>query len=92
MLPDVPTIAETVPGYEARTWAGLGVPKGTPTEIIARLNHEINAGLANPTIKSRLAEVGTIPMIFTATEFGAYIAAESEKWAKVVKVAGIKPE
>ena len=68
------------------------MPKGTPTEIIARLNHEINAGLANPAIKSRLAEVGTIPMIFTATEFGAYIAAESEKWAKVVKVAGIKPE
>ena len=92
MLPDVPTIAETVPGYEAGTWAGLGVPKGTPTEIIARLNREINAGLANPTIKSRLGEVGTIPMIFTATEFGTYIAAESEKWAKVVEVAGIKPE
>ncbi len=92
MLPDVPTIAETVPGYEARTWAGVGVPKGTPAEIIARLNHEINAGLANPTIKSRLAEVGTIPMIFTAAEFGAYIAAESEKWAKVVKFASIKSE
>jgi tripartite-type tricarboxylate transporter receptor subunit TctC len=92
MLPDVPTIAETVLGYEARTWGGVGVPKGTPTEIIARLNHEINAGLANPTIKSRLAEVGTIPMIFTAAEFGAYIAAESEKWARVVKFAGIKPD
>ena len=92
MLPDVPTVAETVPGYEARTWAGVGVPKGTPTEIIARLNHEINAGLANPTIKSRLAEIGTIPMIFTSAEFGAYVAAESEKWAKVVKFAGIKPE
>src|SRR6476661_7098504 len=65
MLPDVPTVAETVPGYEARTWAGVGVPKGTPTEIIARLNHEINAGLANPPIKSQLAEIGTIPMIFT---------------------------
>jgi tripartite-type tricarboxylate transporter receptor subunit TctC len=92
MLPDVPTVAETVPGYEARTWAGVGVPKGTPTEIIARLNHEINAGLANPTIKSRLAEIGTRPIIFTATEFGTYIATESEKWAKVVKFAGVKPE
>jgi tripartite-type tricarboxylate transporter receptor subunit TctC len=68
------------------------VPKGTPTEIIARLNHEINAGLANPTIKSRLAEVGTIPMIFTATEFGVYIAAESEKWAKVIQAGNIKAE
>jgi tripartite-type tricarboxylate transporter receptor subunit TctC len=92
MLPDVPTIAETLPGYEARTWAGVGVPKNTPAEIIARLNHEINAGLANPTIKSRLAEVGTIPMIFTSTEFGAYVAAESEKWAKVIQFAGISPE
>jgi tripartite-type tricarboxylate transporter receptor subunit TctC len=92
MLPDVPTIAETVPGYEARTWAGVGVPTGTLPEIIARLNSEISAGLANPAIKSRLAEVGTIPMILTAAEFGAYIAAESEKWAKVVKFAGIKPE
>ena len=92
MLPDVPTIAETVPGYEARTWAGVGVPKGTPPEIIARLNHEINAGLANPTIKSRLTELGTIPMIFTAAEFGAYVATESEKWAKVIQFAGIKAE
>ena len=92
MLPDVPSIAETLPGYEARTWAGVGVPNGTPPEIIARLNREINAGLANPAIQARLAEVGTIPLIFTATEFGAYIAAESEKWAKVVKFAGIKPE
>jgi tripartite-type tricarboxylate transporter receptor subunit TctC len=92
MLSDVPTVGETIPGYEARTWAGVGVPKGTPMEIIARLNQEINGGLANPTIKSRLAEVGTIPMIFTATEFGAYIAAESDKWAEVVKFAGIKAE
>ena len=92
MLPDVPTIAETVPGYEARTWAGVGVPKGTPPEIIARLNRDINAGLADPTIKARLAEVGTVPMVLTAAEFSAYVAAESEKWAKVVKFAGIKPE
>jgi tripartite-type tricarboxylate transporter receptor subunit TctC len=86
MLPAVPTIAETVPGYEARTWAGVGVPTGTPAEIIARLN--INAGLANPTIKSRLADLGTIPKIFTSAEFGAYVAAESEKWAKVIQFAG----
>jgi tripartite-type tricarboxylate transporter receptor subunit TctC len=92
MLPDVPTIAETVPGYEARTWAGVGVPRGTPPEIIARLNRDINAGLVNSTIRARLADVGTVPMVLTAAEFGAYLAAESEKWAKVVKAAGIKPQ
>jgi tripartite-type tricarboxylate transporter receptor subunit TctC len=92
MLPDVPTIAETVPGYEARTWAGVGVPRGTPAEIIARLDREISAGLSTPAIKSRLADVGTMPMILSAAEFGAYIAAESEKWATVVRFAGIKPE
>jgi tripartite-type tricarboxylate transporter receptor subunit TctC len=92
MLTDVPSIAETLPGYEARTWAGIGVPKGTPPEIIARLNREINAGLANPAIKARLADAGTIPMILSAAEFGAYVAAETDKWAKVVKFAGIKPE
>jgi tripartite-type tricarboxylate transporter receptor subunit TctC len=92
MLPDVPSIAETVPGYEARTWAGVGMPKGTPTEIITRLDREIQAGLANPTVKARLAEAGTIPMILTAAEFGTYVAAESEKWSKVVKFAGIKAE
>jgi tripartite-type tricarboxylate transporter receptor subunit TctC len=71
---------------------GVGAPKGTPQEIIARLNRDINAGLANPTIRARLAELGTIPMIFTSAEFGAYVAAESEKWAKVIQFAGIKPE
>jgi tripartite-type tricarboxylate transporter receptor subunit TctC len=92
LLPDVPTIAETVPGYEAGTWAGVGVPRGTPPEIIARLNSEINAGLAQPAIRARLIEVGTVPMILTAAEFGAYVTAEAAKWAKVVKSAGIKPE
>ena len=91
-LPDVPSIAETVAGYEARTWAGVGVPNGTPTDIILRLNREINDGLANPTIRARLADIGTIPMVLTPQEFGAYIAAETEKWGKVVRSAGIKPE
>jgi tripartite-type tricarboxylate transporter receptor subunit TctC len=92
MLPDVPTIAETLPGYEARTWAGVGVPRDTPPEIIDRLNRDINAGLANPSIQARLLEIGTIPMIVTASEFGAYISAETEKWAKVVKFAGVKAD
>jgi tripartite-type tricarboxylate transporter receptor subunit TctC len=92
MLPDVPTIAETLPGYEARTWAGVGAPRGTPTEIIARLDREISAGLAEKTIRARLADVGSIPMVLTAAEFGAYITAESEKWGKVVRAAQIKAE
>ena len=91
-LPDVPSIAETVAGYEARTWAGVGVPKGTPTDIILRLNREINDGLANPTIRARLADIGTIPMVFTPQEFGAYVAAETEKWGKVVRAANIKAD
>ena len=92
LLPDVPTIAETVPGYEAATWGGVGAPRGTPPEIIARLNRDINAGLANPAIRARLLELGTLPMIATAAEFGAYASAEAEKWSKVVKAAGNKPE
>jgi len=91
-LPDVPSIAETLPGYEAGTWGGVGVPKGTPPEIIARLNREINAGLATQAIQARLADVGTIPMIASPSEFGAFVAAETEKWGKVVKSAGIRPE
>jgi tripartite-type tricarboxylate transporter receptor subunit TctC len=92
MLPGVPTIAETLAGYDARTWAAVGVPAGTPSEIVARLNREINAGLADPTIRERLAQLGTIPMIFTVPQLGDYIAAEFEKWAEVVKVANIKVE
>jgi tripartite-type tricarboxylate transporter receptor subunit TctC len=92
ILPDVPTIAETVPLYVANSWCGLGVPRGTPPEIIERLNREINAGLRDPTVKARLAEVATTPIFFTPAEFGAYMAAETEKWGKVVRTAGVRPE
>lgn len=92
LLPDVQTVAETVPGYEASTWAGIGVPRGTPPEIIERLNREVNAGLSQPDIRARLADVGTVPMVLSAAAFKAYIAAEATKWDKVVKSAGIKPQ
>jgi len=91
-LPDVATIGETIPGFEVSTWSGVGVPRGTPADIIERLNREINAGLADPGIRSRFAEVGAVPLHFTAAEFSARIASDVEKWAKVVKLAGIKPD
>lgn len=89
-LPDVATVAETLPGYEASAWAGIGVPSGTPPEIIERLNREVSEGLAQPHIKARLADVGTVPMVLSPGEFRAYIATELEKWDKVVRVAGIR--
>jgi tripartite-type tricarboxylate transporter receptor subunit TctC len=91
-LPDVPTVSEFVPGYEASNWYGVGAPMGTPTEIVEKLNNEINAALADPKLKARLAELGAEPMLMTSTEFGKFIADETEKWGKVVKFAGIKAE
>jgi tripartite-type tricarboxylate transporter receptor subunit TctC len=91
-MPEVPSMAETVPGYEANSWCGVGVPRGTPREIVERLNREINAGLRDPALKARLANVATTPILFTPDEFGAYMAAEVVKWAKVVRAANIKPE
>src|SRR6202030_3359937 len=89
-LPDVPTVAETVPGYEASALFGMGAPKKTPPEIIEKLNKEVNAVLAEPEMKKRLVELGGKPLISTPGAFGAMIAAETEKWAKVVKFSGLK--
>lgn len=91
LFPDVPSISETVPGYEASAWAGVGMVRGTPPDIIERINRELNAGLAKPAVKARLADVSTTPLVFTAKEFEVYVAAEVEKWGKVLKLAGIKP-
>ena len=89
-LPDTPTVAETVPGYEASALFGMGAPKNTPKEIIAKLNTEINAILAEPDMKKRLVELGGDPLIQTPEKFGADIAAETEKWKKVVEGAGLE--
>jgi tripartite-type tricarboxylate transporter receptor subunit TctC len=91
-VPDAPTIGETVPGYEAYSWAALGAPRGTPAEIVTRLNREINAGLADPTIRERLAAAGTTPMVHTPESFGAFMAGEVEKWGRVIRAAGIRTE
>jgi tripartite-type tricarboxylate transporter receptor subunit TctC len=90
-LPDIPALSDFVPGYEASSWYGIGAPANTSAEIITKLNTEINAGLANPTIKARLAEQGSI-LARSPADFRKLIADVTEKWAKVVKFAGIKPE
>jgi len=91
-LPEVPTVADFLPGYEASQWYGIGAPKSTPAEIIDRLNHEINAALADPKMKMRLADVGGTVLPGTPDAFGKLIAAEVEKWGKVVKFSGIRAE
>ncbi|HZX88908.1 MAG TPA: tripartite tricarboxylate transporter substrate binding protein [Reyranella sp.] len=92
VLPDVPTVAEFVPGYEASGFAGVGVPKGTPADIIDKLNKELNAGLADPRIKGRIEELGGTVMGGSPAEFGKLVADATEKWAKVLKAAGVKAE
>ena len=92
LLPDVPALADTIPGYEASALFGMGVPKNTPKEIVAKLNQEINAVLAEPAIKARLIDLGGEPLIGTSDAFGAMIVAETEKWEKVVKAAGVHVE
>jgi len=92
VLPDVPAIAEVLAGYDAVSWAGIGAPAGTPADIVDKLNHEINAVLADPALKGKLAEFGAIVLIGSPADFKAFIATEIEKWGKVVKFANIKPE
>jgi tripartite-type tricarboxylate transporter receptor subunit TctC len=89
-LPDVPAVREVLPGYEASGWYGIGAPRGTSGEIVGMLNGEINAALADPKVKARLADLGVSPMPTTSAEFGTFIAAETEKWAKVIRTANIK--
>jgi tripartite-type tricarboxylate transporter receptor subunit TctC len=91
-LPDVPTVGDFVPGFETSGWSGIGVPKNTPVEIVERLNKEINAGLADPRIMARLADQGSEVRAGTPSDFGKFISEDAEKWAKVIKFAGIKPD
>ena len=91
-LPDIPTVGEFVPGYEASYWAGIGAPKATAAEIVEKLNKEINAGLPDPKIKARLAELGSTALAGSPADFGRLIAEETEKWGKVVRFAGLKPQ
>jgi tripartite-type tricarboxylate transporter receptor subunit TctC len=92
LLPDLPTVGDFVPGYETSAWQGIGAPKNTPVEIIDRLNKEINAGLADPKIKARVADMGGTVLAGSPADFGKLIADETEKWGKVVKFSGAKPD
>lgn len=91
-LPDIPTVAETVPGFEASGWSGICAPKNTPAEIVDKLSNEINAALGEAGIKARFTDAGAIPFVGSASDFAKFIADETDKWAKVLKFAGIKPE
>jgi tripartite-type tricarboxylate transporter receptor subunit TctC len=85
-------VGESLPGYEASTWWGIAAPKDTPAEIVEKVNREINAALADPKMKARLADLGGTPFPGSSADFGRFITAETEKWAKVIRVANIKPE
>ena len=91
-LPDVPTVSDFLPGFEAIIWSGVGAPKNTPAEIVDKLNREINAALTDPKMKVRFADLGAMALVGSPREFGKLIAEEIEKWAKVVKFSGAKPE
>jgi tripartite-type tricarboxylate transporter receptor subunit TctC len=90
ILPGVPTVGEFLPGFEASNWFGVAAPRNTPSEIIDKLNKEINVTLAEPDIKARLADLGAAPLAGSPADFGKFIAAEAEKWSKVIRAANIK--
>jgi tripartite-type tricarboxylate transporter receptor subunit TctC len=92
VLPDIPTVGDFVPDYEASGWFGIGAPKNTSSEVLDKLNKQINEGLADPKMKARLADLGGVPMPMMPAEFGKFIVEETEKWAKVIRAANIKPE
>ena len=91
-LPDVPTVAEFVPGYEASFWTGIAAPKGTPPEIVDKLNKAVNAGLDDPNVKARFAEWGATALAGSPADFAKFVADETEKWGKVIRAANIKAE
>jgi tripartite-type tricarboxylate transporter receptor subunit TctC len=92
LLPDTPTVGEFLPGFDASVWFGIGAPKDTPANIVEKLNKEINAALADPKIKARLADLGATVLALSPAELGKLIANETEKWGKVIRAANIKPE
>jgi tripartite-type tricarboxylate transporter receptor subunit TctC len=92
VLPDIPTVGDFVPGFEASTWQGVGAPKNTPVEVVEKLNREINAALADPKIKARIADLGGTTVPSSPVDFGKLLADETEKWGKVIRAANIKPE
>jgi tripartite-type tricarboxylate transporter receptor subunit TctC len=89
-LPDIPTVGESVPGYEASGWFGVGAPRNTPTDIVDKLNREINAGLADPKLRAKLANLGASAFVGSPADFGRLVADETEKWGKVIRAAHIK--
>jgi len=92
VLPDVPTVSQFLPGYEASFWFGIGAPKGISSEVVDKLNKEINEGLADPKMKARLADLGGTVLTGSPADFGKFIADEIDKWGKVVKFAGVKAD
>jgi tripartite-type tricarboxylate transporter receptor subunit TctC len=91
-IPDLPTVGEFVPGYEISNWYGVGAPKGTPPDVIDKINKEINAGLADPKLRARLADLGDTPLALSPAEFGKLIADETEKWGNVIRALNIKAD